>query len=162
MIKINGITKIILIASCFTITTALAESSEKEKDMIASNCKSYLTEYKSLEDMPANVAKAAAPALKACYDNYSCDNPVLSHVSNCEDNLDDWHSQYSLPKIEPVVIPGAKTAPVIQKKAAPHQEIQHTQENENATPYTSEPQQNNQSNEETQQPKKQQEPSINW
>jgi hypothetical protein len=123
-----------IIAGFFSMTTlgASITLTQAQQDTIATQCKPYLTNYPALTDMPADVAKTAAPLLLQCYKNYSCtQNAELLKIHTCKNNLSAWYAQYTasapasiseqaqdpvktstpvVPAITPIVAP-EKTAP---------------------------------------------------
>lgn len=97
--------------ACFISSIAMAAEPSSEQ---IKACETYLN-HPSEQTENAN-------ALVVCYENYSCEkNSVLSHVPNCKNKLDKWHSLYTLPKVAtpastPVdsVPPKKMTTPVVE------------------------------------------------
>ena len=67
----------------YVSTTLKASLSPKIKEICKKykvKAKYYLTQYKSLDDMPLKVAQKAAPILTLCYQNNSWQNPALATI----------------------------------------------------------------------------------
>lgn len=147
----------IVAATCFTFASIASIASEEAQNQIAAHCKSYLEP----DSVPQNLSANANAALKACYENNSCQTATLSDVSGCTRKLLNWESSYDLPTKNTPAQTDTKTASPATPITTQPTATTTTAPRENIAPPV-DLSGNNPDTEKNPQEKKADKPEINW